>query len=529
MTSHDPDPNTDLADDVDGESVGDPVDAEALTSRIAGASSDGPAQELIDAGFAWEIADAPLLHAGLNLADLGHVIDLHQRGVIPDRAAADLLSELLVAHATPAEEFPYDAQFGEPYNSRERLFAERLGNTAGWLHAGRPRREAARVAFRILLREQAACLVVEAGRFASDTATVASAHNEVLMPDQTYLQQAQPSTFGHYLLAFVPPALRDGERLVSALDEVNQSPGGAGCVNGSRLLEDRATIAELLGFGDVIEHTRDAMWQTDTFIDLLATSTSLISNQSKLAEDLEIWASQEFDYVDLAGPYTRSSVLMPQKRNPYALTIVRGASGVLIGRLSGFLAVVKSPSARSDNLIFAYGEIPRALELSTRISALMSGVVRTLTVNSDRMWEELQGGFSQATDLAEFIMSSTGIDYRSAYRIVGQAVRAASSAKLRGLDITSAMIDEAAREICDIELSIDPDQLAAVLDPRSIVDTRTAIGGAAPEVVHAMAERFQRRADGVRAEGERHLDHFAATEKALVARARSLVSAYGGD
>lgn len=499
----------------------------ALNSRIAGPSTEGPAQELIDAGFAWEIADAPLLHAGLNAADLGHVIDLHQRGIIPDRAACDLLAELLIAYETPADEFPYDAAFGEPYNSRERLFAERLGNTAGWLHAGRPRREAARVALRILLREQTAQLVVEASKFSVEAATFAAAHSTVLMPDQTYLQQAQPSTFGHYLLAFVPPALRDGDRLLSALDQVNLSPGGAGCVNGSRLLEDRTTIARLLGFADIIDHTRDAMWQTDTFIDLLATSTSLISNQSKLAEDLEIWASQEFDYVDLAGPYTRSSVLMPQKRNPYALTIVRGAGGVLIGRLTGFLAVVKSPSARSDNLIFAYGEIPRALDLATRISALMSGVVRTLTVNSDRMWEELESGFSQATDLAEFIMLTTGIDYRSAYRIVGGVVRTASEAGLSGLDITSEMIAVAASEICGETLAIDPLQLASVLDPRSIVATRTAAGGAAPSVVEAMASKYVEHADRIGAVATSHLEDFAASESALVKRAKTLVQGHG--
>ena len=497
--------------------------ASALNSRIAGPSLDGPAQELIDAGFAWEIADAPLLHHGLNLADLGHVLDLSNRGIIPDDAAADLLGELLIAHQTDAADFPYDAAFGEPYNSRERLFAERLGNTAGWLHAGRPRREAARVALRILLRDQTAHLIIEAAKFAGVASSVAADHRHVLMPDQTYLQQAQPSTFGHYLLAFVPPALRDGNRLLAALDQVNLSPGGAGCVNGSRLLDDRMTIAKLLGFTDIIDHTRDAMWQTDTFIDLLATSTSLISNQSKLAEDLEIWASQEFDYVDLAGPYTRASVLMPQKRNPYALTIVRGAGGVLIGRLTGFLAVVKTPSARSDNLIFAYGEIPRALELATKISALMSGVIRTLTVNADRMAEELRGGFSQATDLAEFIMLSTGIDCRSAYQVVGQTVRRASKAKLRGLDITPAMIDEASMEIYGRPLGIDANQLAAILDPKSIVDTRTAAGGAAPSVVEDMAVRYRVQASDMGRLAEGRLEGYADAEVRLIAQARDLI------
>ncbi len=497
---------------------------EARTSRVAGPSSHGPAQELIEAGFAWEIADAPLLHHGLNIADLGHVLDLHRRNILPDDAAKALLQELLVAHATPAEDFPYDEAFGEPYNSRERLFAERLGNTAGWLHAGRPRREAARVALRILLRGQTAQLVGDAGRFAATLASVARDHATVLMPDQTYLQQAQPSTFGHYLLAFAPPALRDGDRLSAALEQVNLSAGGAGCVNGSRLLDDRTEIADLLGFAGIIEHTRDAMWQTDSFIDLLATSTSLISNQSKLAEDLEIWASQEFDYVDLAGPFTRASVLMPQKRNPYALTIVRGAGGVLIGRLTGFLAVVKSPSARSDNLIFAYGEIPRALELATKVSALMSGVVRTLEVNQDRMSAELEAGFSQATDLAEYIMLTTGIDYRSAYHIVGNTVRAASQQGLRGIDITTSMLDEIALEVSDRELGLDQAQLDEVLDPRNIVATRTAAGGAAPDVVTDMADRYEADANRLIASSEAWLASFNQAEASLINTAEALIA-----
>ncbi len=500
------------------------TNAPATSSRIAGASGTGPAQSLIDAGFAWEIADAPLLHEGLNLADIGHVLDLHHRGVIPEDATGPLLRQLLLAYETAPEDFPYDPNFGEPYNSRERLFAANLGNTAGWLHAGRPRREAARVALRILLRRQTAELLDRAGAFAETTAETAQGFRDVIMPDQTYLQQAQPSTFGHYLLAFVPPALRDGDRLASALGLVNLSPGGAGCVNGSRLLEDRNHIASLLGFDGIIDHTRDAMWQTDTFIDLLATSTSLISNQSKLAEDLEIWASQEFDYVTLAGPYTRASVLMPQKRNPYALTIVRGAGGVLIGRLAGFLAVVKSPSARSDNLIFAYGEIPRALGLSSRVSLLMSEVVETLTINADRMTEELDRGFSQATDLAEYVMLTAGIDYRSAYQLVGAAVRTASTSGLRGLDITSEMLDEAAQEVCGHPLGLDASQLAEVLSPRNIVATRTAAGGAAPEVVDAMATDMAAQARVLRRTAAEQISNFDRAEAALITSARQLAS-----
>ncbi len=496
--------------------------ASGRASRIVGPSSEAPAQELVDAGFAWEIADAPLLHHGLNLADLGHVLDLRSRGIIPEPAASELLSVLLDAYRCDAADFPYDPASGEVYNSRERHFVEQIGDSAGWLHAGRPRREAARVALRLILRSQTARLIEVGADFAATAAAAAADHAGTFMGDQTYLQQAQPSTFGHYLLAFVPPALRDGERFAAALDQVNMSPGGAGCVNGSRLLDDRGTIAGMLGFDGVITHTRDAMWQTDVFIDLLATSASMIANQAKLAEDLEIWSSQEFDYVDLAGPFTRASVLMPQKRNPYSLSIIRGASGVLIGRMSGFLAVVKSPSARSDNLIFAYGEIPRALDLTIRVSALTTGVVRTLKVNAARMWSELERGFTQATDLAEYLMVAAGVDYRTAYHVVGHAVRAASRGGLRALDITPDLLDASAQAVCGRRFALEAAALAEALDPRRIVDSRRARGGAAPGEVAAMAGEFSEQAVRLRDRALEAQQRFASVEEKLVARAQAI-------
>lgn len=465
-----------------------------------GPSDEAPAAALVEAGFELEIADAPLLHDGLTLADIAHVLDLRARGIVPEPATRRLLDLLLEVHGIAAADFPYAAAHGDPYNSRERLFIERIGDDAGWLHAGRPRREAARVALRLLLRGMIVDLVAETAGFATAVAGVAGAQAGTLMPDQTYLQQAQPSTFGHYLLTFAYPALRDADRLLACLDWVNQSPGGAGCVNGSRLVSDREHIAGLLGFDGVIEHTRDAMWQIDGLVDLLATAASLVTNLAKLAEDLEIWDSQEFDFVELAGPYTRASVLMPQKRNPYALSIVRGAAGVLIGRVSGYLAVVKTPSARSDNLIYAQGEVPRSLELARRVVRLMAEVVATLRVHPERMEEALLGGFSQATDLAEHVMQSCGVDYRTAYLVVGRAVTRAGREGLRGIDLTGEMLDRAAVEQIGRPLGLSGRDLATILDPRAIVQTRSAPGGAAPEVVTRMAAGCD---DAGRALGER--------------------------
>jgi argininosuccinate lyase len=465
--------------------------------RQSGPPTSGPAPELIESGFALENADAAFLHRGLNLADLAHVMDLDRRNIVPPDARRELLTLLLEVSEIPAEEFPYDPSHGEPYNSREHYFVSRIGDAAGWLHAGRPRREAARVALRLHLRRQLTELITEAVAFAAQATARAEEHDRTLLPDQTYLQQAQPSTFGHYLLSFVYSTVRDARRLLDEVGWVDTSPGGAGCVNGTRLLEDRAPIAAALGFDGVIPHTRDAMWQVDGLIHILATAASLLSNFSKLAEDLEIFSSSEFDFVDLADAYTRSSILMPNKRNPYALAIVRGAAGVLIGRLSGFLAVTKSPSARSDNLIFAYGEVPRALDLSLRITRLMTGVIGTLRVNPERMREELDRGYTQATDLAEYLVQARGVDYRTAYVVVGNTVRAASRAGVPGAEITGHMIDEAALAHTGRSWGLAGEDLAPVLDPWRIVESRRAEGGAAPAAVARMAGELRTELDAL--------------------------------
>lgn len=484
-----------------------------------------PAEELIDAGYAVEIADAPLVHHGLTLADLAHVLDLRAAGVIPEGPTCQLLALLLDTLEVPAEEFPYDPSHGEVYNSRERYFAARIGDAAGWLHAGRPRREAMRIAFRLHLRDVLADLVEAAAHLAAELARLAGQHTETWMADQTYLQHAQPSTFGHYAVSFAYPVLRDGRRLTDALAWVDASPGGAGGVNGTALLTDRTHIAELLGFGEVIEHTRDAMWQTDGLIDALAAAASLLVTQAKLAEDLEIWASPEFGYLTIAEGYSRSSVLMPQKRNPYALTMIRGASGVAIGRLSGLLALTKSPSARSDNLIFAYGEVPRTLAAAVRTTRLTAGVVRTVQVHSERLWSVLESSFAQAADVAEHLMLTCRLDYRSAYRVVGHAVRIASDQGLRGVDLDAAALDSAALAVLGRSLGLDggdPDggALSRARDPREVVRTRTARGGAAPAEVTRMAAACAEEAGDLSSQACVRREHFRHAEQALIAAAR---------
>jgi len=484
-----------------------------------GFPTEGPAPELVAAGFEYECAGAAMLHEGLNLADMAHVMHLADAGIVPRAAAVALLRALLDADATGPADFGYDPADGEPYNSRERVFVEQVGDLAGWLHAGRPRREATRLAFRIYLRRHVARLAVAAAELATTLADRANEHRATLFADQTYLQQAQPSTVGHYLLSFAYPVLRDGERLIEVVRWLNASPAGAGCVNGNRLTDDRNSLADRLGFASVIENTRDAMWQVDGLIQLVSTVASLACNQTSLAEDLEIWASSEFDYVDLAESLTRASVLMPQKRNPYSLSIIRGTTGIIIGQLTGLLAVQKSPSARSDSLIFAYGEVPSVVEHGLRITHLTRAVVATLTVNERRFSEELANGFSQATDVAEQVMTECGLDYRSAYRVVGAAVRELSRAGRSLQSLTVTDLDAAALRVLDRPINMPEAALALAVDPAEIVATRTALGGAAGGPVDVMVAQVRHLAEELEREASARIAHFDEVAEMLRTRA----------
>jgi argininosuccinate lyase len=485
-----------------------------MTSR-RGFPKRGPAPELIAAAYAYESAGSAMLHRGLNHADMAHVIALHRLGIVPTDAARALMTVLLGANDVDPVDFGYDPADGEPYNSRERLFVQEIGDHAGWLHAGRPRREATRIAFRLFLRREVNHLVASATDLALALAEQAEANADTLFADHTYLQQAQPSTIGHYLISFAYPVLRDAKRLCDVIDWVNSSPSGAGCVNGNRLTDDRHTVSELLGFDKVITNTRDAMWQVDGLIQLASAAASLATTQTSLAEDLEIFASSEFDYANLADEYSRSSILMPQKHNPYALSMIRGATGVVIGHVTGLLAVQKSPSARSDSLIFAYGEVPLLLDQMTRMTNLSRGVVETITFHKERLHDELSRGFSQAADLAEQVMLSCNLDYRTAYRTVGAAVREAAASGRSAMDITTADLDVAAMATIGRPLGLQPSDLATALDPVAIVATRTAPGGAADRPMQAMITDIRAQVEEMRTRAESRLHQFDKAEETV--------------
>jgi argininosuccinate lyase len=466
----------------------------------------GPAPELVEAGYELELADAPLLARGLGLADLAHSLLLP---AIPDEDRRALLAALLdLLDDQPA----VDARYGDLVNVRERRLEERIGTAAGWLSAGRPRREAGRIAFRLALRDRVLELHAAMLRFATGLVDLAERERDTPMPDYTYLQAAQPTTAGHWLLSFAYPALRDAERLRRDFEWVNRSPAGAGGVNGSRFAPDRAQLAELLGFPAPIAHTRDAIWQTDGLADLTTHAAIAAIGASRFAEDVEIYASGEFGLLAIGDELCRASVLMPQKRNPYALVVLRGGAGTLIGRATGVLATQRTASGRTDNLLYAYGEVSGAVELAARLLRLGAAVVEGLTVRRDEAARTLRESFAQATDLAEVLSEAAAIDYRSAYRVVGRAVASGT--------LDPAALDAAARELLGRELHLDEPLVRDALDPEACLGTRTAPGGAAPEPMDVMLADCGAALADARGWGQEAGAAAAQAERALVERAR---------
>jgi argininosuccinate lyase len=229
------------------------------------------------------------------------------------------------------------------------------------------------------------------------------------------------------------------------------------------------------------------MWQPDGPVEIMAALTACLLNADRLAEDLQIWATAEFNFIELADGHSRASVIMPQKKNPYGLAYVRGAARDMLGKLVSTAALQATPSGQVDNRIFTYGAIPQALTQAAQALTLLAEIVARLKVNTGLMRQRAGVEYSGATDLAEAVVLTFGLSAGVAHRILGRAVRLAEAGS-RVID--AAILDEAAQAVIGQPLRLSDQFIADCMDPQKIVETRTVTGGAASEPVRAMLSAF---------------------------------------
>ncbi|MEA2282430.1 MAG: argininosuccinate lyase [Solirubrobacteraceae bacterium] len=483
----------------------------------------GAAGELVAAAYAAESAHGPRLAHGLSLADLAHAVALVEGGDLAGEDATGLLRGLLELHEIPGDEFPWDPSLGDAFNAREAELERRVGRSAaGWLSAGRPRREAFRVALRLTARsgsrelhdalvDQAAALA----RHARETRTA-------LATDYTYLQPAQPTTVGHLLLAYAYPALRDADRARASYSALGASVAGAGGSAGSRWSIDRERLAELLGSDRLVEHAKDAAWQADVYLELLATLAIAATHQSQLGQDFEIYASQEFGLVELADAHSRASALMPQKKNPYALAAIRTQAGQASGDLASALVALHTGSARTDHFHLLNGTVPRALEEAVAIARLTASVLDGLELRTARFEEIARESFVTAADVADVLALEGGLDYRSAHKVVGRAVRDLVESGEPSSALTPERLAEAAEAAIGRPVEIDEATLRAALDPAACVAARQQTGSSSAAAMDAMLAGLDQLLDEHESWSTGARERESAAETALLARAREL-------
>ncbi|MEQ1803878.1 MAG: lyase family protein [Burkholderiaceae bacterium] len=501
--------------------AGNRTGAEQHTARaleVGGRLASSPAAELVAQAFAEELRHQAALAQAIGPVDLAYVLALVEAGTVPPAAGRALLAALLELHDDPSA-LQLDPALGDLYTNREAWLSARTP-AADWLGAGRARREAITTAFHLVVCERVRAFVRSFAALATELVRLVQAHRDALIADYTYLQAGQPTTFGHYLLGFVDPVLRDLQRARGFHERFNRCPAGCGSTNGSRLAPDRERLAGLLGFSGLVAHARDAMWQADGPIEGMALVVAALVNLDRLAEDLMVFNSIEFGVIELGDAQARASKIMPQKKNPYALAYIRSAANQAIGLQAALAASGRTPTGQMDNRLLAYGELPRALNLAAGAAELMRATLAGLTLHHADAARTLERSFVLATDLADALVLDAGLDHRSAHRVVGRLSRTLHEEQRAAVSLTPQDVARAAQAVLGQGLNIDAAALSQALDPRAAVAARRGPGGAGQTPMSAMLASHQQQIAAGAAWVEATDAHAAQARERLFAAAR---------
>lgn len=402
---------------------------------------------------------------------------LARAGLLTEEERAQLVAGLRQV-GTELEDGTFEARRDDEdvHTAVERRLGELVGPVAGKLHTGRSRNDQAATDTRLYLLEQMAALYAALHDLQAAIADKAEGHLDLIMPGYTHLQPAQPVLFSHWLLSFFWKLQRDRERLAGVAGRAAVMPLGAGALAGNPFGIDRRALAAELGMGAVSQNSMDAVADRDYLVEFLAWAALLQIHLSNLAEDLAIWSSREFGFLQVDEAYTTGSSLMPQKRNPDSLELMRGKSGRVVGHLAGLLVTLKGlPSTYNKDMQEdkeAVFDVVDTLLLELPIAA---GVVRTLAVNGEAMAAALDEAML-ATDLADHLVRR-GVPFRESHGLAGQAVRRAEElgTGLKALPLA---------EYQAIHPAFD-EALYGVLDFQQSVASRDVEGGTAPAAVRS--------------------------------------------
>jgi argininosuccinate lyase len=412
-------------------------------------------------------------------ASRAHAAMLGATGILTADDARTIDEGLAAVAADYSENgLPDDLSLEDIHMATEARLAERIGPVAGRLHTARSRNDQVATDFRLWVRD--AIDAVDAGLSAFQTALLARAeeHADAVMPGFTHLQSAQPVTLGHHLMAWFEMIRRDRSRFGDARVRINECPLGSAALAGTGFPIDRHATSAALGFDKPTDNSLDSVSDRDFALDYLMAAAQCALHLSRMAEEIVIWASQPFGFVELPDQWSTGSSIMPQKRNPDAAELVRGHSGRIIGCLTALMITMKGlPLAYSKDMQDDKPPVFEAHDLLALSLAAMTGMVESLSFRTDRMRALAEAGFSTATDLADWLVREADLPFREAHHVTGRVVKLAEEMKCTLAELPIEALN-----------TIDPridERVFAVLSVDASVASRSSHGGTAPSGVRA--------------------------------------------
>ncbi|WP_205480084.1 argininosuccinate lyase [Sphingomonas arenae] len=415
-------------------------------------------------------------------ASKAHAAMLRDCGILSTADAGAILAGLdQIAAEYERDGVPERLELEDIHMTIETRLAEIIGPAAGRLHTARSRNDQVATDFRLWVRE--ACSEVIGGIEAMRRVLldVAEENAETIMPGFTHLQIAQPVTLGHHLLAYLEMLTRDRSRFLAARERMDECPLGAAALAGTGFPIDRHQTASALGFARPTANSLDSVSDRDFALDYLSAAVQCSLHLSRLAEELIIWASPPFGFLILSDDFSTGSSIMPQKRNPDAAELVRGHSGRIMGAMTSLMVTMKGlPLAYAKDMQDDKAPVFEAHDLLMLSLAALAGMLGTCQFNPKRMRAAAAGGFSTATDLADWLVREADVPFREAHHVTGQAVKAAEERACDLADLPLSLLQE-------IDPRIDA-RVFEVLTVEASVRSRTSYGGTAPERVREQIE-----------------------------------------
>ena len=453
-----------------------------MSNKLWGGRFSGKTDPLMERFNASLRFDRRLWQADI-VGSQAYALALTRAGILTkDEAAAIVEGLVQVAEEWETNTFVIAEGDEDIHTANERRLTELIGPVAGKLHTGRSRNDQVATDVRLWLRDQIAVLDDYLRDLIATAADRAAAEIDVLMPGYTHMQPAQPVRWSHWLLSHAWAWRRDADRLSEVAVRVDVMPLGSGALAGNPFGIDRRVLAADLGFGAISANSMDAVSDRDFVAEFLFWAALMMLHLSRFAEDLIIYSSREFGFVTLADAYSTGSSLMPQKKNPDALELLRGKSGRVVGHLTGLMTMLKGlPSTYNKDLQEDKEPLFDAVESLAGALQIAHGVLSTLTIHPAHMTLALSPEML-ATDLADYLVRR-GVPFREAHHVAGAAVK---MAEVQGVPLTELTLEDL--QTLHSEFGADVDQVWRFA---ASVEQRNADGGTSHRAVSAQIETLR--------------------------------------